>query len=355
MTRVHSASMQARQAVRRDAGSFGPYVLAIAHALEARGLDAAEVFRRAGLERLPDADPLMRINAATVRRIYAEARALTGDDFLGLWVAQQMQSTHLHAIGPGLLASTSLRDFLDRLVRYFPLIASAVTVGWNRSGDEVIVSGTESAPDSPWESDDVFCGYVVRLMREITSGRFVPAKILLRRPLPADGGATHHAYFHCPVEFGRDRFAIVLSAESLDQPLPGGNRELADYADALAMRYLAQLDRSDVESRVRLILLQELGSRPLTKALVARQLHMSPSTLQQKLAARGTTFNALLDDVRRVLAERYLADASRPITEIAYLLGFAGSSSFCRAYRRWTGHAPGRRRPHAATGAEADQ
>jgi AraC-like DNA-binding protein len=48
----------------------------------------------------------------------------------------------------------------------------------------------------------------------------------------------------------------------------------------------------------------------------------------------------VLTDVRRELAERHLTDARLAVGEIAFLLGFSEASAFCRAFKRWTGHAP---------------
>ena len=62
--------------------------------------------------------------------------------------------------------------------------------------------------------------------------------------------------------------------------------------------------------------------------------------MQRKLKAQGMSFRKLLDDTRRQLAEQYLKDSTLSVSEIAYLLGFAEVSSFSRAFRRWTGHAP---------------
>jgi AraC-like DNA-binding protein len=72
-----------------------------------------------------------------------------------------------------------------------------------------------------------------------------------------------------------------------------------------------------------------------TLSAVARQLAMAPRTLQRRLAAEGTTFERLTDDVRRRTAERLLRDASLAVGEIGYLLGFSEPSAFQRAFRRW--------------------
>lgn len=77
---------------------------------------------------------------------------------------------------------------------------------------------------------------------------------------------------------------------------------------------------------------------------MARALHMSPRTLQRRLDAKGVRFQALVDAMRRELAERYLDDARLSIAEVAYLLGFSEVSAFHRACKRWTGKSPGQLR-----------
>jgi AraC-like DNA-binding protein len=67
---------------------------------------------------------------------------------------------------------------------------------------------------------------------------------------------------------------------------------------------------------------------------------MSPATLYLKLAERGTSFQALLDNTRKDLACNYLHQATRSVTEVTFLLGFSDTSNFTRAFKRWTGSSP---------------
>ena len=67
---------------------------------------------------------------------------------------------------------------------------------------------------------------------------------------------------------------------------------------------------------------------------------MSPSTLQVKLLQRGTNFQQLLDDIRKELGCSYVQQPARSVTEITFLLGFANTSNFTRAFKRWTGMSP---------------
>jgi AraC-like DNA-binding protein len=67
---------------------------------------------------------------------------------------------------------------------------------------------------------------------------------------------------------------------------------------------------------------------------------MSRRTIQRHLAQRGTSYARMVDDVRRELALRYLAERHIGLGEVAYLLGFSEGSAFHRAFRRWTGKTP---------------
>ena len=67
---------------------------------------------------------------------------------------------------------------------------------------------------------------------------------------------------------------------------------------------------------------------------------MSPSALQQKLATLDTSFQDLLNQIRQSLAMDYMEQSRVSITEMSFLLGFSDTSSFTRAFRRWTGKSP---------------
>ena len=73
---------------------------------------------------------------------------------------------------------------------------------------------------------------------------------------------------------------------------------------------------------------------------MAEELFISPSSLQQKLAQRDTSFQNLLNQVRESLALAYIEQARVSITEMSFTLGFSDTSSFTRAFRRWTGKSP---------------
>ena len=81
------------------------------------------------------------------------------------------------------------------------------------------------------------------------------------------------------------------------------------------------------------------GERP-TVDKIAREMGMSPRTLQRRLEEAGTSYQELLDEVRRQSARRLLAETDLDAGEVAFLLGFEELNSFTRAFRGWEGTTP---------------
>ncbi|MNF71657.1 HTH-type transcriptional regulator VirS [compost metagenome] len=74
---------------------------------------------------------------------------------------------------------------------------------------------------------------------------------------------------------------------------------------------------------------------------IASHLSMSPSTLRRRLADEGMTYQALRDAIRREMAVSWLGEVGLSFDEVSSRVGFADTSSFYKAFRKWTGVSPG--------------
>ena len=81
-----------------------------------------------------------------------------------------------------------------------------------------------------------------------------------------------------------------------------------------------------------------------TRQNVARVLGFQERTLNRHLSKRGTSFEAIRDEVRRDLAFRYLARVDLPLTEVAGRLGYSELAVLSRCCQRWFGTSPRRLR-----------
>lgn len=317
----------------------GGYVGAVIRALEARGIATASILEAAGLDRTPTNDPLNRVPLDTVHRLLTAAVELTGDPYFGLYAANFLHVSNLHALGYALTASGSLREFLERLVRYFRLLSGSVRPRLRESKGVVTLEFLQ-VTQTPHLTDDIFGLFLVHQIRELSDGTIRPSLVRLYRPAPPDDGTRHRREFGCEMQFDAEYSSFTFDAGLVDLPLSGGSRDLAEQNERIVISHLAKLDRSDIQTRVRALLLQQLPSGNVTKEDVAKRLFMSPRTLQIKLAKSQTTFQDVVNDTRRAVACGYIENSAMSITEIAYLLGFSDTSNFSRAFRRWTGRSP---------------
>jgi AraC-like DNA-binding protein len=311
-------------------------------ALEARRIDPAPIFRAAGVDPATLGVPGKRVPARIALRLQRVADEAVGDPALGLDVARQMQGTALHALGYAWLASSTLGEAFHRFARYARVVTELWTTQIEESADGVRISYVfpahlERRPD--WLHDWLAAG-AVRLCRLTAGESFAPLQAALVRERPADT-SPFEAWFRSPIVWGAPRTSVLYRSEDLARPIPTGNPEVAAATERVALEYLARLDRSDTVAQVRTRVRDSLPTGVPSQTAVARALALSPRTLARRLEEAGTSFTAIVDETRRALAEQYLRRTEFSVAEVAYLVGFAEASSFNRAFRRWTGRAPG--------------
>jgi len=343
---VFSAMVVKRHGTVPPSGASGaPSVLAswartIIRALDARGLDGRALAAGAGIDvqRLDDAEA--RYLMTDTRELWRQAVAATGDPCLGLHVARYVNYATFHALGAAVLASGTLREAFGRLVRYGRVVGDAATLRLDDRGArvrlELELAGTGPVPD---EAIDALLALTLRVARMLRDRpQLSPLRVELARPEPSPS-EPFRRFFGAPVVFGAATNRLEFAAVDVDERLPAGNAEVARRIDEVLARYIARLDDRQLLSRIRTAVVERLPDGEPSQSTIARALGVSLRTLQRRLAEEKTSYQAILDGARADLARVYLAEGWS-VTEIAFTLGFSDSSSFSRAFRRWTGMAP---------------
>lgn len=180
---------------------------------------------------------------------------------------------------------------------------------------------------------------------------FVPARICFRHPARQDMAALRSIFGRSP-EFEAEFDGFEVSPPLLERPLAFSNPALRAYFERQCTEALQGFDGdAGTTAKVRRLIVAGMNGQLPTMAAVARTLGMSARSLHRSLEAEGTKFNAIVDDVRREFAQRYLARKSLNLGEVSYLVGFSDNSAFFKAFKRWTGKKPGEYR--AALGVSA--
>jgi AraC-like DNA-binding protein len=326
---------------------LGTWVKAIGRALDAAGCDGPMLLGQAGLDLTELDGPDTRCPLENAGRLWRIALSATQDEAFGVKLAKYYKHTTFHALGFGISASSTLKEAFERVQRYSHVVSDAVEYQFSRRGGEyhLLILPTT---DVPIESIDALVGMFIRTCRAGLGPSYSPLSLELRRSRPTAIDEFEQEW-RTPTKFGAKQDRIIFDKFSIERLLDSGNPELARVSDDISARYLARIDRYNLEARVREILTQRICTEEPSQSEVAAVLNVSVRTLQRKLRENGTNFKEVWDETRHALALAYLSTSQRSISEVTRLLGFSCSSSFTRSFRRWTGLSPSDWRDRSAS------
>ncbi|MGI9228281.1 MAG: AraC family transcriptional regulator [Gammaproteobacteria bacterium] len=329
--------------ISESTSSYGNTVVSIFQAIESYGLDGHAVLSEAGLDLYQVSQPLYRVPGQLIAQLITKAESVTGDPCFCFRVAQHIHPTTYGALGFALYSSSSVRAFCERLARFHSFITTNHSCEFEDKDEPRLVFRPIAASIEETIYRSLVSGYMVvmvHFLREISNPEFKPSRIDIGIQPPEASEAIYEQYFNCPVKFCTDDYAMVFNQSDLDTPFPAANAELAMQNDQIVMKMLADTIKGDLVMQVRTRLVELLPSGECSKEDVAASLYMSVRTLHNKLEKLGVSYKQVLDETRQELAEQYMQQQNKSISEVAYLLGFSDCSNFSRAFKRWTDMSP---------------
>jgi len=314
----------------------------IVNAAAAHGVKPERLYDAVQLDPSVLLDPDNRIPFAQLVALYEKAAELTGDNDFGLHIGQSINPTAFDVVGYCALNSPTLGAAFARVARYHSIWTDGALFTLETSNDTsaIIYSYADTSIHAHRQDAEMTLATVTTLCRNIASDDFAPTSVEFQHDGPRDI-SEHVRLFRCPIEFSASENKLIFSSSFLSLPIAKADASLCALLDRHAEELLAKFPpRDSLVDQVRRIITNELRGGDPSLERVADQLSLTPRTLQRKLQELGTSHNELLDHMRRQLAMRYLREREMAICEVAYLLGFSESSSFHRAFKRWTGLTP---------------
>jgi AraC-like DNA-binding protein len=298
-----------------------------------------------GLARAADesAGVAQRVSAIGQCRFLDYAAEAMNDSAFGLHLARQIDPRDAGLYFYVGSAAGDLAEALGLFSRYSRIVNEAFRQKLTQRSDDVAIeSEFVGLPKYAARQNMEFVVAGIRTaLRTITGHNVTPANVTFSHNRNSDL-REFERFFGCPVEFGAPYTSFQISADALRLPLitadPKLLRVLRPYCDAAAKERNVKPGtlRSAVEAEVEKLL-------PHGKAKaenVAQALALSLRTLARRLADEGTTYGEVVDQLRKSLATQYLKDPGMSLGQIAWLLGYEGSTSFNHAFKRWTGRSP---------------
>jgi AraC-like DNA-binding protein len=320
----------------------GSSVAALARYAAKRGVDATASLSVQGLSLDMLDDPDKRVSQIVYNRLFDEfAQSCTDPDF-GLHFAQEGSLDGFNVVGYLVQRSATLGEAFQRVERYSRIVhdAGRVEVENTVAGLQVFPGCRGLLHEYPRQVAEYAVASVVVIARTVTGRHLIPRRTAFRHPQPSSI-AEHHKLFACQLLFSQPETCVVFDSQAADEVIRQTEPGLVSLLEVLARGLLEKLgEGDDLITRVQSVIARYLEEGQPRIETVARALGMSSRTLQRELLQSETTFQQILDSVRRRCAERLLEGSQVSLHEVAYLLGFSEPSNFHRAFRRWYGVTP---------------
>jgi AraC-like DNA-binding protein len=321
-------------------------------ALRRRDVATALVLREAGISErdLAESSPIHhRISAMGQSKLLDCAAEAIEDTAFGLHLAEHADPRDAGIFFYVASAAENLGEALALFARYSRIANEAVRVKLTATPESLVVETGFLGLPRPLgrQGAEFLMAVALRTLRELTGRDISPIRAAFAHARNADL-SEFTRFFGCPVEFGRavdqgvSSDLLEFSNDAVMAPLLTADPKL--FAALEPFCRMATKERRTASDTLRAAVEKEaeklLPHGKAQKQTVAKALGMSTRSCSRRLADEGTSYEEVLDQLRRSLALQYLKDPGMPISQIAWLLGYEGSTSFNHAFKRWTGHSP---------------
>ena len=321
------------------------WILGMTRTIRLYGLNPEPLIDQAGIDPAQLTRYGERIPVSEANRFCKLAVELTGDEAIGLRVPECVTHSALYSLDVAMQVAATPREALDCLVRYAGVVSTSVRFKvvmddgpcrllFNKSFKQRVAA----------EPMDAFIAQVMSCEKKLfidLGGFFYKVKMMRSMPMKPE---VYKQLLGVEVEFETNEYSLLFNEDLLDVALPTSNPEMFHWCKTTLNNYLLRLDKDDIQEKVGRLVLEMLPRGEVSRAEVASRLNLSERSLGRRLQERGSSFQGVLDSVRKDTARSLLACKDVDQFEIATQLGFSDSSSFIRTFKRWTGLTPGQYR-----------
>jgi AraC-like DNA-binding protein len=284
-----------------------------------------------------------RVSAVAQVKFLDYAAEALNDGAFGLHLVEQTDPRDAGIYFYAASAANDIDEALALYARYFRIVNEAVRLKLTRkpNGVAVEVEFVGLPRHLARQTTEFGMAALLKGLRVIAGRNIHPTQVSFAH-MRSSGAREFERFYGCPVEFGASSDLFEFSNDALATPLLTGDPKLLKALEPFCA--MAAKERKTAAGTLRAAVENEVEKLlPHGKAkaqTVAKALALSLRTLSRRLADEGTTYAEVVDDLRRTLALQYLKDPAISLSQIAWLLGYEGSTSFNHAFKRWTGRSP---------------
>lgn len=317
-------------------------VRGIVGAVEQVGVSKAELLRAAQLDPAQFEHEEACVSRSVVYSVCEAALDLTRDPAFALHWSERLSESTFNPVSHLIAHAATLRRGFESLGRFHRLLSAEPSFRLSEHGDQVTVQcfaqDGASLRVQRFATEMMAFG-VVRLIRSFSAQARVDAvSFEYARP---EYHVEYTRVFRVAPTFEQPLTGIVFNRSLMDVVSPNRDEDVHDALRVVAEKRIQRvLQQAPVTARVRALLVEQTPTLQPNMNSVARTLGLSRRLLRRRLMAEGSSYKVIVKEALAIVAKRYLRDRGLSIQETAYEMGFADSSAFHRAFKRWTGKTP---------------
>lgn len=284
--------------------------------------------------------PDARLTRQQYVALYRTVAATLDDEMLGLW-SRPIRTGTLKYLMLSLLDAPTVLVALNRFVRFWNLLLDDYRLQISTKNNLVRLTLVERTPGT--QVTPLGHELMMKLIHGIASW-LLGREISLHRVEFSFARPRHvedYAFLYPgEVRFNAGMTSIYFSYQDCAETFKREKHELWSFLKRAPEDWtFSAFHRASIAAKTREYLEQNIA-QPVTIQDLALALHTSVRTLNRRFAEEGTHFQAVKDGLRRDIAVHRLTNSNTGVEALAFDLGFADATGFCRAFKHWTGSSP---------------
>ena len=324
-----------------DYSTPGYVVQAALRGAAKQGLDTQALLQKSGIDPQILANPNDRIESSQFAILLRNLWLTMNDEYLGFGPQASIPGTFA-TMSQCILPCHNLLHAIKRGVRFYSLFEGSPAITVELTGQEFAYIKLDIGS---LEDPDHFLTLCILVLLHRFSSWMVGSRIPLIKatfefsaPINAD---DFQQFLAAECEFDSDFTGFIIPEKLLQSPLIQNEVSLKSFLLNSPLDLVSKpVDLESYSGQVRRIIGRDFSASTPGLEEVADALHLTPQTLRRRLKDEGGSFQEIKDNLRRDLAIHYLNTCEFSVQEIAEMLGFAETSNFHRAFKKWTGSTP---------------
>ncbi|MFY0654640.1 MAG: AraC family transcriptional regulator [Cyclobacteriaceae bacterium] len=288
-------------------------------------------------------DPKSRVSVEQTMEVWQAIAKHTGSEEMGLESGLQIRMQFLGVLGYVMMNSSSILVAYQKLCNYQRLVASIIFQTIKVENDLVRIEGEmkEEWNNSYKYTIDFVQTANFAIIGTTSAKDIFPLCVGFNYPEPKNINRYKDIFRGAKIEFGCEKPYMVYKKGDLEYPMIGTNEDVFRHFQLQLEEIITEHDQVNKFSRQTKSLIREGLKAEIPQIHdVAKELALSVRALQLNLQGEGTTFQSILNTVRKEVSMTQLRNPNYNVTDVAFLTGFSDVSVFSRNFKKWTGITP---------------